>query len=538
LVERQGKISETALALKNLANETFAYLYRCFPVCCESDEFYYFPQIAPENPDWSLWDDFSPDRVQDVERRLSRFEADLSALSGSAGDPDAEIDLEILKRTSKTLREQLIEIRFQADQPTFYLTVACVGLAAALEVPEPVAWERRVAGIPLFLSKAKGSLEKCPLLFRDMGIEMAQDTSAWLKSIGRKKPKIREALSALEDFEDFLKNMPTRSRFLFPRELAELIVKDHIGCGTGISEVRLAIEAEIAETTGIMVEQAKRIFPGGSWANAIQNITPPVIPAGGPSALYQREIEQLLGHCLQLGIVSPPFARKYPVRVALVPPYLTAVRAASSYSFTPSGPSPGGTFFIVPRGGSWNNDREDLVDYRMLTAHETYPGHHLLDATRWHNDRPLRRPIEMPLFYEGWACFAEELMRQTGYFSKPEDLLLLAKRRYRRALRGLVDLDLQTGKMDIESAASFLVGKGFNKSSALAAVPKYALRPGYQVCYTFGLRRFIELWDRYGANSPREFSQEVLAQGEVSFDHLEKILKESMPIEGKRNGST
>ncbi|MHC4489346.1 MAG: hypothetical protein ACYSW7_09275, partial [Planctomycetota bacterium] len=231
MVERQGKISETALALKNLANETFAYLYRCFPVCCESDEFYYFPQIAPENPDWSLWDDFSPDRVQDVERRLSRFEADLSALSGSAGDPDAEIDLEILKRTSKTLREQLIEIRFQADQPTFYLTVACVGLAAALEVPEPVAWERRVAGIPLFLSKAKGSLEKCPLLFRDMGIEMAQDTSAWLKSIGRKKPKIREALSALEDFEDFLKNMPTRSRFLFPRELAELIVKDHIGCG-------------------------------------------------------------------------------------------------------------------------------------------------------------------------------------------------------------------------------------------------------------------------------------------------------------------
>ncbi|NIS75027.1 MAG: DUF885 family protein [Deltaproteobacteria bacterium] len=538
MVERQGKISETALALKNLTTDTFAYLYRCFPVCCESDEFYYFPQIAPDNTDWSLWDDFSPDRVQDAEKRLSRFEADLSALAGSAEDPDEEIDLEILRRTSKTLREQLTEIRFQKDQPTFYLTVACVGLAAALEVPDPVAWEKRVAGIPLFLSKAKGSLEKCPILFRDLGIEMARDTYAWLESLTKVKSGIREALSALEDFEDFLKNMPTRSSFLFPGELTELIVKDHIGCGTGILEVRLAIEEEIAETTGIMVEQAKKISPGGSWANAIQNITPPAIPAGGPTALYQREIEQLLGHCLQLGIVSPAFARKYPVGVAVVPHYLTSVRAASSYSFTPSGPSPGGTFFIVPRRDSWDNDREDLVDYRMLTAHETYPGHHLLDATRWHNDRPLRRPIEMPLFYEGWACFAEELMKQTGYFSKPEDLLLLAKRRYRRALRGLVDLDLQTGKMDIETAASFLVGKGFNKSSAFAVVPKYALRPGYQVCYTFGLRRFIELWDRYGANSPREFSQKVLAQGEVSFDHLEKVLKKSMPLEEKRDGST
>jgi hypothetical protein len=533
LVERQGKISETALALKNLVNETFAYLHRCFPVCCESDEFYYFPQIVPDNPDWSLWDDFSPERVQDVEKRISRFESDLSALSGYTKDPDTQTDIETLARASKTLREQLTVIRFHADQPTFHLTVACVGLAAALDVSEPEAWERRIAGLGPFLSGARDSLEKCPTLFRDLGIEMARDTSAWLKSLAKEKPGIREALSALEEFEDFLKYMPTRRSFLFPGELVELIVRDHIGCGTGISEVRLAIEAEIAETTGIMVEQAKITFTGGSWANAIQSIAPPVIPVGGPTALYQREIEQLLGHCLQLGIVTPAFARKYPVRVALVPSYLTAVRAASSYSFTPSGPSPGGTFFIVPRGDSWDNDRKDLVDYRMLTAHETYPGHHLLDATRWDNDRPLRRPIEMPLFYEGWACFAEDLMKQTGYFSKPEDLLLLAKRRYRRALRGLVDINLQTGKMDIVSAASFLVGKGFGKSSALAAVPKYALRPGYQICYTFGLRRFIELWDRYGANRPREFSQKVLAQGEVSFDHLEKVLKKNMPLEQK-----
>ena len=108
-----------------------------------------------------------------------------------------------------------------------------------------------------------------------------------------------------------------------------------------------------------------------------------------------------------------------PLEIAPLPPYLKAIRAASAYSFTPGHPTHKGTFYVVPREGPWIDNREELAEYRMLSAHETWPGHHLLDSWRWHHAPPLRRPLEFPLFYEGWACFAEEMMRLTGYFSEP-----------------------------------------------------------------------------------------------------------------------
>lgn len=524
--KRPAKDPDGSSDLKILADRILHYLCQCFPVCCGSDEFYFFPQVFSEDPDWKAWDDFTPDRIHEVESTLNRFETDLTVLKGRTTDLNTLVDIDTIKRVSKTLREQLTLVRFQTDQPTFYLTVASTGLASALESPDDGAWPERVKHLSSFFSDARSVLVNSPSLFRDMGIAMVRDISSWLASLEGRTADISLALKSLEDFGGFLKNMTTRDSFLLAPELIEVIIKDHIGCGADISEVRQLIEEEIEETEKIMTFEAKKISPGSTWEEVLENLTRPPIPDDGPIALYRREVDNLLEHCLKKGLLSSSFARLYPLKVSYVPPYLAEIRAASAYSFSPEGSTPGGTFFIVPPGDSWENDREDLIDYRMLTAHETYPGHHLLDAKRWINDRPLRRPIEMPLFYEGWACFAEELMRQTGYFYKPEDLLLLAKRRYRRALRGLVDLDLQTGKLDIQAAGSFLVRSGFKEGPAMAVAPKYALRPGYQVCYTLGLRRFIDLYSRYGTGDPRSFSRNVLSRGEVSFDHLEKLLNE------------
>jgi hypothetical protein len=116
-------------------------------------------------------------------------------------------------------------------------------------------------------------------------------------------------------------------------------------------------------------------------------------------------------------------------------------------------------------------------------------------------------------------------MRSTGYFSGPVDLLLLAKRRYRRAVRGLADLELQTGKRDPASAAGLLADAGFPGEAASSVVPKYALRPGYQVCYAFGVRRFLDLHSRYGTGEEKRFVRAVLSCGEIGFDRVEEVLR-------------
>jgi uncharacterized protein (DUF885 family) len=136
--------------------------------------------------------------------------------------------------------------------------------------------------------------------------------------------------------------------------------------------------------------------------------------------------------------------------------------------------------------------------------------------------------IERPLFYEGWACFAEELLRLTGYFRGPDERLLLARRRLWRAIRGKIDLGLQTGTMDLPTAARNLVKTGVPAPNAMAVVRKYPLNPGYQLCYTIGIRRFLDLYQRCGRHNLHKFATTVLGQGEIGFQDLEQVLVQAM----------
>jgi len=520
--DRPGPISRSSDRLESIARDLFDYLGAAFPVCCGSDEFHYFPQVPPSREGWTRWDDFSPEMIGEVKQRLSSAEEKIALLSAPGEGPDVRADAEALTRMARTLKEQLGEVRFYETQPTFHLTILCTGRGN-----DPRAWGIRARGVPSFLSRARQTLVDMPEPFRELGVKMIRDIRGWLRSLGKGEEELYPVFSGLERFEDFLRNARTRKEVRLPPEVYDRIVRDHIGCGAGVDEVRDAVREEIDGMGSAMDEICRTHFSGRSRMEAIRAIPLPEIPERDPLAVYRIEADALLRHCIDRGIVPEDLPRISPLRIATVPPYLKAIRAASAYSFTPGNRSQQGTFYIVTSEGFRKDHREDLVDYRMLTAHEAYPGHHLLDSWRWHFVSPVRRPLETPLFYEGWACFAEELMRMTGYFSGPVDQLLLANRRYRRAIRGMVDLDLQTGTLDSGSAARRLAESGFSAAAAIPVVTKYALRPGYQVCYSFGLRRFLELYSRYGTGAETRFVKVVLSCGEVGFDHVESALIQS-----------
>jgi len=383
----------------------------------------------------------------------------------------------------------------------------------------------RAGAAPSFLSRARETLRGIPLRFRDQGMEMIGDIRSWFGTLARDGKDLAPIVSELDRFEDFLRNARTKGRYLLPPGTVERIVREHIGCGAGTDEVRDVIAEEIRETAGFPDSSGGAADSGRGRDETFLPGFPPEIPTGGMLEIYGKEAENLLHHCLGIGIVPEDLSAVSPLRVAPLPPYLKAIRAASAYSFTPGHPTRKGTFFVVPREGPWIDNREELAEYRMLSAHETWPGHHLLDSWRWNHAPPLRRPLEFPLFYEGWACFAEELMRITGYFSGPRDRHHLAKRRHRRAVRGLIDLDLQSGRIGEDAAAGRLVQAGFPREVAASVVGKYALRPGYQVCYTFGLRRFLGLHARYGAGEENRFVRTVLSGGETGFDRVEEALR-------------
>ena len=522
-----------SLSVEAIGHGMFEALARTFPVACASDEFFYFPQVRLPEPRWDTWDCFSSETVTEFVRRLSAWEDELDLLVLYQSDLEVHIDIALLQKLARTLREQLSEVRSWEFQPTLYLTLVGIGLAEAMESEDPAAKHERAGSLPTFLDQASQNLNRVPVLFRDIGLEMVSDTRNYLIFLGKTLPELQPAFTALDRFEDALQNVSTRQDFFLSRELLERVIRFHLHCGMDLQEIEHTLDREIKEIQQVLEQEARNFVsdrfkvecPQRLWSEALKSIPMPAVGKGGLLGLYQSEVSRLEKHCLAQGLVSPDLVASCPVSVASMPSFLSAIRTASSYSMPPGHPPSGGTFYILTRHATGEARQMYHREYRMTCAHETYPGHHLLDASRWSLARALRRAVEQPIFYEGWACFAEELLRLTGYFSAPSDRLLLAKRRLLHAIRGKVDIGLQTGTMNISTAAEYLKEMGISMERAISLARKYPLNPGYQLCYTLGSRRFLELFDRHGRNNLQKFVQTVLGQGEIHFTDLEKIFQ-------------
>jgi hypothetical protein len=507
-----------------IAKQAYEELARTFPVCCFSDEFYYFPQATPEKQEWE-WDRFQPEAVEETATRLSRFETELETLPPDIGN-DPAIDAALLRRVFQTLRQQLVEVRSHEDRPTFYLTVLSVGMAQAYAKGGKEALRKRAAGVPFFLQTAERNLQRPPEIFRQLGLEMVPSTRSYLDHLNKDRlPELTKAISAVERFGEKLGSVPVRDDFRLSPGLFDKVVRLHMDCGEGTDEVEAELDDEIRKMEERLVTRSRLLSGKESWLEAVAGLPGPALPEGGALELFQEVVDALGRHCLAHGLVTPELYQDCPVRVGPVPSYLASIRTASAYSMEPGHPPRGGSFYVINATGPKAAMSEDMAECRMLAAHETWPGHHLLDMNRWLNRRPLRRPLEHPLFYEGWACFAEELAARTGHLSRPEDRLLLDKRRYWRAVRGKVDLGLQTGSLDLGKAAGLLTGTGMTTERARATAPRFALNPGYQLCYTLGLKRFLELFRKFGQDNLPGFVKTVMDQGEIGFRALTAIME-------------
>ncbi len=523
-MDQKGK---TQADVEKIASEMYSTLARAFPVCCASDEFYYFPQVVLDDADWSAMDDFSPERIDEISSDLTRWETALERLLSTGPDLATEIDIDLLLHSARTLREQLQEVRFHINQPTFHLTVATIGLIQAMDSDDDAAWPGRAEAMPDFLDRFGQFLSDVPELYRDMGYQILKTLESWTRSLASERSGIEGIHLALERYKGQLDKVPVRQGFQLSPELVDRITSYHMASRMTVTELLVELGHEKAGRIQDLKIEAGRHQQGPSWKDYWESIPTKACSEFEKKDLLEKEIRKLEKHCLDLGFTTPDLINSSSVRMEEVPESMLPVRAADSYSSRPGYPPTGGTFYIYGGGSLGLGEERIHPVYRMTAAHETFPGHHLLDISRWNLERSLRRPVERPVFYEGWSCFAEHLLVRTGYFSQPWDNYMLARRRLRHVTRGTVELLLHTGRLDLVDAAQLLTEAGFSRERAMDTVRKYTLRPGYQMCYTFGFRCFEQLFDRYGALDVSGFARTVLDQGEIGFDYLEKVLQRS-----------
>ena len=388
-----------------LAGDVFDSLAAQFPICMASDEFHFFPQARAKAFDWSRWDDFSPPALAHIIEKLTRWEHDLDPHLLRPSPSANAVDAAMLGRVMRTLRDQLALVKVHETQPTFYLTIVGIGLAEALEAGSPPL-EARLKHLPGFIDQARGNLTRIPRLYRDLGTAMLAKQHRWLASLRLPETYLTPITDAFQRLDDHLRQVPVVEDFLLPVGLYERIAVDHMGCLLTSEKIAGELETEIEETRAILDQSAASLAAGRPWQAVVDALPRPAMLPGGAQQVYHNAISELARHCSSQGLTTVDEIEHCPVMVRGIPDYMRPVRSNAAYSMPPFHPPKGGAFFILETG----EGALIPADYRLLTAHETYPGHHLLDTGRWRHARPIRRHIEFPIFYEGWASFAEELM--------------------------------------------------------------------------------------------------------------------------------
>ncbi|MEV0049648.1 DUF885 domain-containing protein [Saccharopolyspora shandongensis] len=204
---------------------------------------------------------------------------------------------------------------------------------------------------------------------------------------------------------------------------------------------------------------------------------------------------------------------------------------------------PGRMWWSVPA------DRQDFPTWREVSTvyHEGVPGHHLQVATAVHEAQRLNKFQRLACFVsghgEGWALYAERLMRELGYLEDDGDLLGMLNDQLFRAARVVVDIGMHL-ELEIPAGTGFHEGERWTPELGLEfmlsrtitdpaqvrdEIDRYLGWPGQAPSYKLGERLWRAARDeakqRHGAAfDVKEFHTQALKMGGMGLDTLREQL--------------
>jgi hypothetical protein len=543
------------------ASRYFSFLARNFPVMCASDEFHFMPRAEEASKYYDSIENFDPDAVSERLQQIHRFREEIEKTPVSDSDLETFTDKSLLLSNIDGILIEFEEKNVLRYNPLTYLKVAFIGIdhavsraAESTDVLRNRTLER-MRWIPGLLKQAVKNLEYVPSSLNGSAQNMTEDCIEYIDDIkhglsdksGAAYRKTldtlcEEIISSLIECKQFLATAPGGIKDTMPDPPAagspqtahtiEATLHRHFLSTRNLEDVYMIGMEErtrcLAELNRLRVE----IDPEQPWQKLYNDYTPAGVEKGKEPeeifSLYRSECSRLIEFFNDKGFNVPALPR-----IVHTPRYLRSVRGSASFSASlPTDDPPSDYFYITvesdsPHRGILQQRTNQRLhrEYKFLTAHETVPGHNLLDSRRRMLANPIRRQIESPLFYEGWACYAESLLIEYGYVDSKIELLVNQKRELWRAARCQIDAGLAAGLLDMERCIDLLQEAGFEADEARTQIDRFLLNPGYQLCYTLGRWEILQLKKKFGTTLGLEnFHRTVLSAGELPFSLLEKLL--------------
>jgi len=524
--------------LDQIARDYFNYLGCHLPQQCANDEFYFLPRSEAAIQHLNKLDDLSPEKIQEHILYVQGF---LSEISPEAQDSlEKEIDRLFLKQSMESFIREFEDAKVWQSDPTIYVKIPLFATDQVISQRDGPLNQIKAdlstlfSQIPSFLSLAIKNLRSLSEISLQVALNMAQDAFDFYnrdirafieEKMGEDKGlfiKIKKVLEAWERFNLDLLHLPSTESFSMREDSLKKIFTVSLGYPKSPSEILEMAQEAYQNTQEKLLSLARKIDSSKNWHQIIYEQYPSISSPLELMQLYQKEIENLRRFFYSHDIITIP--SKENVIVLQTPSYLWSLRATASYRPPLTGKSKGhGIFYITP-----GKDDLELISAHCpyLSAHETYPGHHILDHLRIHHSNPIRRQIESPLFYEGWACYSEQLLDELGYIKDPRQKLIQLKRQLWRDLRAILDIELQNGKITLAQGAKKIELLGFSSKRAQRQIRRFALTPGYQSCYSMGTHEILRLRRQFSSQlALKTFHDALLGGGQIPFHLVEKRLK-------------
>lgn len=205
---------------------------------------------------------------------------------------------------------------------------------------------------------------------------------------------------------------------------------------------------------------------------------------------------------------------------------------------------PGRMWWSVPA------DKEQFPTWREVSTvyHEGVPGHHLQIATSVHQSHRLNKFQRLACFVsahgEGWALYAERLMRELGYLGDEGALFGMLNDQLFRAARVVVDIGMHL-QLEIPAGTGFHEGERWTPELGLEflrsrtvqdadhvrdEIDRYLGWPGQAPSYKLGERQWLasreEARQRHGSDFDlQSFHRDALRMGAMGLDNLRDQLR-------------
>ena len=316
-----------------------------------------------------------------------------------------------------------------------------------------------------------------------------------------------EAADAFGGFADFLEEMRPRAAgdWAFGEDRYNTILRQAEMLSFDARTLRERAREQITELSELLRQGAQQLSGSDDWHTVLLDLnkdrpeTPEAMRLG-----YEDWTERARQFLHDRQLVSFPPGEECSVEPS--PPFQRPVLAVASYVAPPSFSETMRGHFFVPYPPESANEAEiakrlESNSYPSIpttAVHEAYPGHH------WHlvmakgNPSHLRQWFGTSYFAEGWALYAERMMRDAGFYDDLRHVMFQYEATLFRAARIVTDISLHLGEMTHEEGVRFILDhSSMTEPTAIAEVTRYCSWPTQASSYLTGCLEILRIRDRF-----------------------------------------